>query len=861
VNVHLDGGDAQCGCFVPGTLSDTDLDLYVRRGGVSENYRINAGSYGEVRDKNGYLVGIRQYNLLFVDNALDGPSDIKLDLRLPYPSDVIVKLDMDDHAIGCPETGKVTNTDPLLHEYWRFEQTVHSAYFVPIERTDYDQQQPDPTKLPKGVLTLVGKAYINGLGAKTTELDKTDDPTEVPVYSQWMPDGDYGDVKPYPEGASANKLPDYFRVSGVPYALRDIKLSRYHKQLGDPSSLPDTLDLPLGETMDALPPELLDADGKLTSQSLQHCANTVKVGCGFVLLDGNGAVDYFGEIGKAEDGQAQASADAPQGQWPVASNSRNGKAQQATAEKPKLTWAYPIVDEYLDLPIPVKFLANSAGGALAGVFRDLALLPGAEVLKTDVALVASFRFGGTKGFEGDIGIFLGYTASQAAFRALAMNRPLDEHPFIKPYDEYSKVEDDLTKYAEKFGYETKSGDKDDPLDLAKKLWDDKKPGWGTKSYTDTYNVLEPTIRELKGKEAYGITGLQSGSVLNEAGATLSTGLGQVVLVLAGGDVRLDSIQFGVMVDVQTGGSNGGGSDSKDKLLHVDWLSLEINRDGEIIVEADNASTSLTGDFKITADIILLVGTKAGYERIEGGLTIHNLELAEVKFRNLGAAFGAGQFNKQPLFYLGLKGEGAVSGYKVGGALLFGLIDPRSVVLKKVGFADLLAKIAGDDGNSTSPAPKGTFAGVYAAVHGDFPIYGKDCMAVIKASAELRGWYFAPTMGGTPIFGGYLRGSVYGTALCLVNARGELTLIIEQLRESGVSEVGRTCKAEKCTAFSGEFWAALGIGFCEPDTWTPWKKRWWNDDMCWNMGLQAQVSYIDPPDDKGDWHASFEVAAE
>jgi len=857
VNVHLDGGAAQCGCFDPGTFHDADLDLYVRRGGVSENYRLNAGSYGEVRDKNGYLMAIREYNLLFVDNALDDPSDIQLDLRLPYPSDVIIKLAMTADTIGCPANGVVTDTGTLLHKYWRFEQTVHSAYFVPIEKTSFDQQQPDPAKLPKGMLTLVGTAKINGLGVKTTDLQKTDDPADVEVLSQWMPDGDYADIKPYPEGASGTNLPDYFRVSGVPYALRDVKLSRYHSLLGDPSSLPDTLDLPLGDTMGALPRELLDADGKLTPQSLQHCADTQETGCGFVLVDGNGAVDYFGEIEKAEDGQAPPAADAAQGQWPVATNSRSGRAQQATAQKPKLTWAYPIVDEYLDLPIPVKFLANSAGGALAGVWRDLALLPGAEVLKTDVALVASFRLEENTGFEGDIGIFLGYTASQAAFRALAMNRPKDDAPGVKPFTNWSDVEGDIEKWAEKFEYSRSSGDKDDPVDLAQQLW----ISWTNKSYIDTYDVLEPTVRALKGKEAYGITGLQSGSVLDEAGATLSTGLGQVVLVISGGDFRLDSVKFGVMVDVQSGKKGDSSASSKDKLLHVDWLTLQINRDGEILIEADNASTSLTGDYKITADIILLIGTKEGFERIEGGITIENLDLSQVKFKNLGAVFGAGRYAFQPLFYLGLKGEGDFSGYKVGGALLFGLINPESVVLKKAGFAHLLAKIGGDSTKSSSPAPKGTFAGIYAAVYGDFPIYGKSCIAEVKASAELRGWYFTPTAGGTPIFGGYLRGSVYGTALCLVNARGELTLIIEQLRRDGTSDVGRTCNAEKCTAFSGEFWAALGLGFCEPDTWTPWSKRWWNDDLCYNMGLQALVSYIDPPDAKGDWDASFDIAAE
>jgi hypothetical protein len=42
---------------------------------------------------------------------------------------------------------------------------------------------------------------------------------------------------------------------------------------------------------------------------------------------------------------------------------------------------------------------------------------------------------------------------------------------------------------------------------------------------------------------------------------------------------------------------------------------------------------------------------------------------------------------------------------------------------------------------------------------------------------------------------------------------------------------------------------------------PWEKRCWNDDLCGNMVVQAQVSYIDPLDHKGDWNASFDLDAE
>ncbi|MBN1887094.1 MAG: choice-of-anchor J domain-containing protein [Thermoflexales bacterium] len=888
LNINTVHKRADYGCFRPSTFNDVDLDLYVRRGGVSENLRINTDSFGEIRDENGYLVTLKKYDLLFVDNSIVDQSDARLDLRLPYPSDVLLPLQVSEFdARGCPSGGQLGGGLTLNHKYWAFQQTPVHFFLWPITHTqalqsDYIQQFRDNNPgtseadalaaLPPRILVLQGQASINGLGKQTTVLDETGQAVQVPIVSHWFPNGDYGDIHPYPESGQRDQLPNYFRVSGIPYAVRDVKLSHYYSRLIDENSLPDTLGLELDDTVQSLPKELLDPSGKLTPASLKSCAQSRVVGCGFVLVDGNGAVDYFGEVEPRADvagTPAQFEGDETKGDWPVATTQVAGKPRQATAEKPELTWAYPLVDEYLDLPIPVKFLANSAGGAFAGVWPDVTLLPGAEVIKTDLALVSTVNFSGS--FRMDFGIFAGYTASQAAFRALAMNRPQKDAAGVKPYQDWAEVEEDITAWAKKFEYSIESGDTDDPVDLAKKTWS----SWGSRGYDQAYYVLESTVRELKGKEAYGITGLQSGQVLKDAGATLATGLGQVVFEIAGSDFRMNNLVFGLMVDVRTGsggsssqqhmraaGSAADKTKTNDALLHADWIKFEINRDGEIFIEGKNVSTALTGNYDIHADIYLLIGTKAGNQRIEGGITIAKLDLSSVVFRNIGAVFGAGFYNYQPLFYLGLKGEGDFSNYRVGAAILFGLINPDSKVLKAAGFAELLAKIGSDGVKSgmQSPSP-GTFAGIYLAVWGDVPIYNYSCIVNVTASAEVRFWYFTPTSKGDPIYGGYLRGSVYGTGLCLIHARGELTLSIERLRNTGTSWGGRKCSAPGgCMAFSGEFWIAVGIGFCEPKNWVGWKNRWWNDDMCYTAGVQAEVSYIDPPDGK-DWDAALHPDAE
>ncbi|MCK5922709.1 MAG: hypothetical protein KAG66_17335, partial [Methylococcales bacterium] len=239
--------------------------------------------------------------------------------------------------------------------------------------------------------------------------------------------------------------------------------------------------------------------------------------------------------------------------------------------------------------------------------------------------------------------------------------------------------------------------------------------------------------------------------------------------------------------------------------------------------------------------------------------------SEVEFPFITAVFGAGRYNFQPIFYIGLRGEGIFSKkYKVGGALLLGVINPNSSVLKEAGFSNLLAKIGADNSKSNTAAPAGTFSGMYLGVYGDFPLYDiSPCILDVNASGEVRFWYFQPNGGKVPIFGGYLRGAIYGTGLCLIHARGDLTLAIEQIRDNGKSVGKRECDDPNgCTAFTGDLWFAIGIGACSPKTWTSWDSKWWNDDWCWSSGARVFATYLNPPESgQEDWDVSFKVEAE
>ncbi|HUM71196.1 MAG TPA: hypothetical protein PLK31_20380, partial [Chloroflexota bacterium] len=81
-------------------------------------------------------------------------------------------------------------------------------------------------------------------------------------------------------------------------------------------------------------------------------------------------------------------------------------------------------------------------------------------------------------------------------------------------------------------------------------------------------------------------------------------------------------------------------------------------------------------------------------------------------------------------------------------------------------------------------------------------------------------------------------------LKVVSARGDITFTYE-----------RTPVVEQLSA---EAWVAGGIGSCEPETWTSWSTRWWNDKWCWSAGAQTVLTYDMAEDDfDASWQFDFE----
>jgi len=278
------------------------------------------------------------------------------------------------------------------------------------------------------------------------------------------------------------------------------------------------------------------------------------------------------------------------------------------------------------------------------------------------------------------------------------------------------------------------------------------------------------------------------------------------------------------------------------LVKAERITFEINRDGDYIISGEGIQSSIFDYDDLTIDFMVLINEDV--PKVEAGLLLHQLNFEAVQFTQVGAVFGVGG----NLFYLGALADAKFQFGTLGGAFLFGKIDPDSIVLREMGFADLLDTLG-------ATGASGTLSGGYVRVYGDFPIFEKGCMLRVNVGGEIAVWYFA-TPPDHPVvdeekeaaYGGRLRGYVYGKLLCVVSARGDLTL--ELYRRIGQEEY----------TFEGQFWVAGGTGFCDPGSWKSWESRWWGDSWCWTCGAMVEVIY-NGPDKPSEWDWDYDAECE
>ena len=873
------------GCYGSGNFT-ADMDAYLRYGGFSEHIILAGLGVNAVKNNTtGYDESLQKFSAIFVDNIIVPPSDIESNLTLPYPSDLTLLLQLTEFdSNGCPVGGDVGSSGGtnLNHKYWNFDQRAMTFGYTksPATINKYVSQYwksrgtlfPSPEQitaakaaLPPMILQLSGDIMPKAA------RDKNGNAARINAVSEWLPDGDYGNI--------TIATPPEIYVSGMPFTPNDILLNRYHIALLDAAAKPATLGF--GPIVGGIPSKLKDSAGNLTSDSLYACATAVPdaVGCGLQVLDGNTGMSYFGEtekcvpsatitcingagtpasVGSVRIGSAEP--EKPVGDGSVGT-AGDGTNEGDTLWNPVIAqWVWDQGSTRIDLPLPLVFIANKSGGVLAGMMVKQSVLPApAELFKTDIAVVVNGRLKSGV-FTTDIGLYLGYSASQAALRALATHRPNSANTGFKSYATWNDVKDDVKTWSKTFGYGTydDTNDDNDPVDMLQDLWTGYSQNsltytWGNprngtvltgeNDYQNVFDFLEPKLKAAIATETYvdstskGITPLKQGTVLEKTCTTLKNGHGAASFqITSAGDFKMTELAFGSYMDIKrAGAANNCGTDT---LLHVDRVSLNLNSDGEIIILANNIRSDLLSN-NVYFDVQLVIGTASGSRRIEGGIKVYNVSLASVEFQNIGVVFGIGEYNYTQIGYFGFNGTGKFKNVGASVQFLVGTLPTNSAVLIAQ-YPTLMAKLAADKGSTA------IYSGLYISVAISVPIYNNGCTLEVIATGEIRGWYFkqiAPSVG-TESWGGYLSARVSAEVACLVSAAGQLSL---EISSNGA-----------IMTFNGQAWIAGGVGDCEPQTWISWGGRWWGDSWCAQAGAMVNVKYVDQPE---AWTVTYDLDVE
>jgi hypothetical protein len=284
-----------------------------------------------------------------------------------------------------------------------------------------------------------------------------------------------------------------------------------------------------------------------------------------------------------------------------------------------------------------------------------------------------------------------------------------------------------------------------------------------------------------------------------------------------------------------------GVNDRTPLIEVQRLTFELTKDGTRKLSATGIKMQLYEYDLPKADAVLLL--KASPAGIEGGITLYEFDMEAISFDKVGAVFGVGA---NVMYFGATAADAEMFGLPgtVGGSFLAGTIDPSGstgTVLETAGFGDLLEAL-GSTGDSDG------FTGAYGRVYGDFPVYSTGgCLIKINVGGEAAAWVFVSNSLNDVSFGGRVRGFVHGKYMCLLSARGDMTLQLS--KKAGQSDF----------SMLGQFWLAGGFGFCDPEDWTTWDDRWWDDSWCYTCGANVEMDYNMTTE--GEWHTDKDADCE
>ena len=148
---------------------------------------------------------------------------------------------------------------------------------------------------------------------------------------------------------------------------------------------------------------------------------------------------------------------------------------------------------------------------------------------------------------------------------------------------------------------------------------------------------------------------------------------------------IDSLRVSLWLDIEKPAD-------KDPLVHADRLTFYITRDGDYVLQGKHVKADVY-EYKVDADFT--VGINVEKPSFEASLALYDFEVEGIVAEKAAATLGVGY----KLFYLGALVHDARPKYdtggsvKLGGAFLFGLLDPTSPELKGGGFGTILTDIS------------------------------------------------------------------------------------------------------------------------------------------------------------------------
>jgi hypothetical protein len=421
----------------------------------------------------------------------------------------------------------------------------------------------------------------------------------------------------------------------------------------------------------------------------------------------------------------------------------------------------------------------------------------------------------------DLSLQLGQSSGVALARAIAeaTGANLDNTPT-------------MSNWSNKLGMAP--GDRDRYQELLGQAWG----YFGGQTYAQTSDILHEHEDQLLAKMDISGFGAQVAGTLASQDFQLKRLHGEVVL--SGGswqDLQIDGFDMNSFVQVKR--------PNESPMVAAKQLPFEVSRHGDFVFEQTGITSSLF-ESQVVIDTTLRINPTL--PQFEGGITLHSFNLANIHVIQGSAVVGVGaQLNYVGASFDASMSTGAGPSTSMGGSVLFGTINPTSVVLQNH-FPDLMQKISSDVGQS------GPMSGFYLRVYGDTTIYSNGCILQVNVGAEMAAWYWATGNNGGSAYGGKLRGFVHGDLLCIVSARGDLSLVYWRTPDGK-------------DHLQGTAWVAGGIGFCEPETWTSWESRWWDDDWCLTGGAYASLTYsgsLDDPDDGSNmdnWDVQYSIDGE